>query len=308
MRSFLFFVVLVLIAVPAVSGLAQAQTNNPPFWEDKDKKSLGDIFGIKKKEPPSEEELYQEALLNFEGKPTWLARHNPEKAEQARGSKYKSWFYFRTNYTKSIELFQKLVYEYPFTRHLADADFYIAEAYFKTKDYEIALQAYQDFLTRHPRHPKAEYAHYQIALCHYERRKKNPLRDQSETMEARQAFQALLISYPETVYRKDAEDYLKKCEELLMEKEVRIGDFYYKKKEYWSASLRYQRAWAEFPKTSKADYALFRAGVCYQKLERKNDALRAFRELKASYPESPHLKEAEQYLKDNDDTEGKAEN
>lgn len=288
---------LLLLALPLGRGL-QAQTE-APFWDEEAKKSLSQKLGLKKsKETPSEEALYQEALANFEGKPTWLARLNPERAEEKKNSKYQRGLYFRTNYSQSIEQFKKLIYEYPFTKYLAEAEFYIAEAYYKSKEYEIALQAYQDFLLRHPRHPKAEYVQFQIGLCHFQQRKKNPLRDQSQTELARQAFKTLLLYYPQTSYQKEAKEYLKKCEELLAEKEIKIADFYYKQKEYWSASLRYHYAWSEFPDTSRAEYALFRAGICYQKLNRLQDMEQSFLQLKTSYPETKYLKQIENYLKD----------
>ena len=280
---------------------AGGQTHSP-FYEGPEQGgeqggTLSDLFKRKVKAPEAEEALYQEALAQFEGKPTWLAKRFPEQAGKAKGSKYRRWWYYRTNYQGSIELFQKLIYEYPFSKHLADADFYIAEAYFKNKDYDIAVQAYQDFLTRHPKNARAEYAHYQLGICHFERRKKNPLKDQNETEAALQAFRLLLTIYPESSYKGDAGDYLKKCEEALATKEAKIGDFYYSRKEYFSGSLRYHRAWTEYPNTSKSDYAVWREAACYEKMGRAEDVARAYSELVSSYPQSKYAGAAQKYLK-----------
>jgi len=296
MKKAILVIIFVLALIP-VSRLKSQPESESPFYQGGEREGLLGLFKQKEKPPEAEEDLYQEALSDFEGKPTWLAKHNPEQAEKAKEDKYLRFLYFRRNYQRSIELFQKLIYEYPFTKHLAEADFYIAEAYYQTKDYDIALQAYQDFLVRHPRNPRAEYVHYQIGLCHFQKRQKQPLRDQSETEAAWQAFKLLLILYPQTGYQKDAEDYLKKCEELLAERELKVADFYYKKKEYWSASLRYHRAWSEYNNTSKADYALFRVGICFQKMGRDQDAIRVFGEFKNIYPESDYREQTEEYLK-----------
>jgi outer membrane protein assembly factor BamD len=276
---------------------AWSQTPSPFYEGGEEGGSLSELFKRKVKAPEAEEDLYQEALAQFEGKPTWLAKRFPEPAEKAKGSKYSRWWYYRTNYQGSIELFQKLIYEYPFTKHLADADFYIAEAYFKNKDYDIAVPAYQNFLIRHPKNARAEYARYQLGICHFERRKKNPLKDQSETEAALQAFRLVVIMYPESSYKGAAEDYLKKCEEALATKETKLGDFYYSRKEYFSGSLRYHRAWTEYPNASKSDYALWREAACYQKMGRAEDVARAYRELVGSYPKSQYASPAQEYLK-----------
>ncbi len=287
---------LLLCLLPGARVLSQPEPQSP-FYEPGEGGGLRNLFNQKAKAPEAEEDLYREALADFEGKPTWLARQNPESAEKAKSDKNLRWLYYRTNYQRSIELFQKLIYEYPFTKHLAEAELDIAEAYYKTKDYEIALQAYQDFLTRHPRHPQAEYAHFRIGLCHFQGRQKNPLRDQSETEAAREAFQTLLLMYPETGYRAEAEKYSGQCEELLATREIKVGDFYYQGKEYWSASLRYRRAWVEYQNSSRTEYALFRTGLCFQKLGRTADALRTFGEFQGRYPTSKYLNQTDQLVK-----------
>ena len=294
MRNYLLIVLCLFLILTSLPSSSQTEA---PFYDAKEKKGLKSLFKKKEQPPESEEQIYQRALAEFEGKPTWLAKKYPEKAEKARESKLQKPFYYRVNYQASIELFQKLIYEYPFTRYLVDADFYIAEAYFKSKDYDIALQAYQDFLVRHPRNSRAEYVHYQIGLCHFQKRKKNPLRDQSETISAIQAFQLLLINYPETCYKEKALDYIKICEETLAEHEIKIADFYYQKKEFFSASLRYHRAVSEYPESSKADYALFKEGLSLEKLSRNEDAIRIFTELLTNYPQSKYINQVSESLK-----------
>ena len=294
------FIIAFSMAALLCAGPVLAQTPHSPFYEGNEGgTSLTDLFKRKVKAPEAEEDLYQEALANLEGKPTWLARRNPEAAEAAKNSKLRRWLYYRTNYQGAIELFQKLIYEYPFSKHLADADFYIAEAYFKNKDYDIAAQAYQDFLIRHPKNERAEYAQFQIGRCHFEQRKKNPLKDQSETEAARMGFKLLLLLYPESAHKEEAEKYLSQCEEALAEKETKIGDFYFQRKEYFSGSLRYHRAWTEYPAAPRSDYALWREAECYRKLGRPEDVLRAYHALLSGYPQSKYAGPASQYLERN---------
>jgi len=279
-----------LFIAPALPASSQEQAR-PPLYEGTGGR-WKELFKKKEKGPEEEEKLYKKALSLYEGRPTWLARRFPGKAKNAKNSRCRRPFYYRIDYEKSIELFQKLVYEFPFTKHLADADFYIAECHYKLKDYDIALTAYQDFLVRHPRDPRIEHVYFQIGMSHWQQRKKKPLRDQTQTEAAVEAFKTLLQFYPATSYQQDAEKYIDLGNKILVEREVRIGDFYFSKKEYWSASLRYHTARTEYPQTTRAQYAAYQEGICFLKLNRKDQAAKLFREFLDSYPQSEYAKEA----------------
>jgi outer membrane protein assembly factor BamD len=287
-------VLVCLAAVPDAWGRVPPES---PFYEEAGKgRSLKNLFKAKTKPPAAEEDIYAMARSYYEGRPTWLGKKYPEQAEKYRNNKWYRAYYFRIDYQKCIELFQKLVYEYPFTRHLADADYFIAESHFKLKEYEVALQAYQDFLVRHPKDPRVEYVYYQIGLCHWNSRIKNPLRDQTETEAAVAAFKTLLTIFPSGQYADKARNYVKLGNQSLSERELKVGDFYFKRKEFWSASLRYHYAWVEFPEATKADYARYREALCLEKMGRSDDAAKSYQGLLDSYPESSYRKEAQKYL------------
>jgi len=292
-----WLIALALVWLVAVSRAWARVPPESPFYEEPGKgKSLKNLFKAKAKPPAAEEAIYAMARSYFDGRPTWLAKKSPKQAEKYRHNKWYRAYYFRIDYDKCIELFQKLVYEYPFTKHLADADYYIAESHFKLKEYDVALQAYQDFLVRHPKDPRVEYAHYQFGLCHWNNHIKNPLRDQTETEAAVAAFKTYLALYPSGKFTADAQNYIKLGNKNLSEREVKVGDFYFQRKEFWSASLRYHYAWTEFPEAAKAEYAQYKEAVCLEKMGRTDNATNSFQELLNNYPKSKYLKEAEKYL------------
>ena len=84
--------------------------------------------------------------------------------------------------------------------------------------------------------------------------------------------------------------YIKQANTNLSEREVGVGDFYFQKKEFWSASLRYHHAWIDYPDTPKAEYAQYREAACYEKLNRNTDAIKAFSDFVITYPHSKYLK------------------
>ncbi len=273
-----------------ISFLCFSQPLEP--WEEESASPIKEkeyFWRKKPKPPPSEEKLYQEALAYFYGKETWLAKRFPKQAEKHKNSRWLRPLYYRRNYQRSLELFEKLLYEYPLSKYLADADFYIAQCHFQMKEYDVAIEAYKDFLIRHPRDPRAEQVYFNLALCHWRLRHKNPLRDQSETKKALEAFQQFIQLYPASSLRAQAEEYIKQAKNLLAEKEVKIADFYFKKKQYWQSALRYHYAWFNYPESSYSEYALFQEGISLYKMGKTQDAQIIFEELKTRFPKSPYL-------------------
>jgi outer membrane protein assembly factor BamD len=298
-RSLIVAVAILFIPVFCVRGQPnRAPRYESPFFEEpggKGKK-IKDMFRLPTKAPVAEEELYEKALAYFSGKPTYLAKKNPERAKKYADNKYWKYYYTRVDYDRSIELFQKLIYDYPFTKHLSDADFYIAESHYKMKDYEIAIQAYQDFLVRHPRDPRVEYVYFQIAMSHWDNRRKNPLKDQSETEAAVESFKLIPVLFPAGKYREDAEKHLKEGYKNLADREIKIGNFYFKKKEFWSASLRYHNAWSNFPESPQADYAQYREALCFQRMGRKEEMVKILQDFVTTYPNSKYVGDAQKRI------------
>jgi len=280
-RKIALFILLLLLFAPFLSAKKSS--------EIKEKKQKFQLFKKKHKTPASEEEIYNLALAYFYGKPTWLAKLAPKQAEKYKNSRWWRWLYYNTNYQQSLELFQKLIYEYPLSKYLKDADFYIAECNYKMKKFDVAIQAYQDFIIRYPMDSRTEYAYFQLGVCHWKQRKKNPLRDQTETQEALRAFEKFIQLYPQSSRRKQAEEYIKQAKELLFKKEIKIADFYFKKKEYWQSALRYHYAWTHYPDMQGADYAIFQEGVSLWKMGKNKDAEMLFEELKATHPQSSYI-------------------
>jgi len=285
------FLLFLVFSLP-IAGKSQPNPDAPFWGEPEPKSGFKELFGKKEKPPASEEEMFKEALSYFEGRPTFLAKICPKKAEKRKTSKASRFGFYRIDYQRAIELFQKLVYEYPFTRYLADADFYIAESNFRLKEYEVALQAYQDFLDRHRKDSRVEYVYFQLGNCHWQLRREHPLKDQTRTINAVENFESFIMLYPTSEYAEQAEKYIKEGREALAERENRIGDFYFKRKEFWSASLRYHTAWSVYPETRRADYALYREWLCLKKLNREEEAERVSQYLLENYPDSKYLSQS----------------
>jgi outer membrane protein assembly factor BamD len=165
---------------------------------------------------------------------TPLPRNAPEALYQRGYEDYQ-----RGKYKRAIESFQRLKEEYPLSELAIMAEMGIADAYFSDKEYVDAALSYTDFVNLHPLNENVPYALYQIAMSHY-RQIDSIDRDQTETTNAKRAFERLIARFPESKFRPLAEDMLKQCNIKLAEHELYVGRIYLKMKKYEAALQRFE--------------------------------------------------------------------
>ena len=125
------------------------------------------------------------------------------------------------------------------------AEMGIADAYFSDKEYIDAALTYTDFVNLHPLNDNVPYALYQIAMCHYKQIETID-RDQTETLNAKRAFERLISRFPQSKFRPLAENMLKECNIKLAEHELYVGRLYFKIKKYQAALKRFQTVTKEY--------------------------------------------------------------
>ncbi len=172
------------------------------------------------------------------------------------------------NYDKAIELFQRVMDQYPYSKYAIIAELKIADAYFNDKKYEEALLAYQDFEKLHPHNKVIPYVIFQEGMCYY-KRISSPDRDQSNAMGAVREFRRLIRTYPTSSYAKEGHDKLSECEERLAAHELYVAKFYYKNKHYKAALSRLTYLLNAYPDTRVAKEAEKYAQKCKKKMMRK---------------------------------------
>jgi outer membrane protein assembly factor BamD len=189
------------------------------------------------------------------------------------------------NYDKAIETFQAIIDNYPYSDYATLAELRIADAYFEDGRYEESLTYYRDFSDLHPQHEKVPYTIFRSALCQ-ERRVKSPIRDQTATREALTYLDRLLAQHPHSDYTADAEALWRELRTRLANNVLEIADFYRDRGEFESAAKRYRTVLNEFPGLGLDATALYQLGVCYSKMNRREEAVRIFQAVVENYQES----------------------
>lgn len=185
----------------------------------------------------------------------------------------------------SIEAFQAIVDNYPYSEYSVLAELAIADAYFADEKYEEALSYYRDFADLHPDHEKVPYTLYRAALCH-ERRVRTAHRDQTPTRDALILLDLLLTQHPYSEYSDEAERMWRDLRSVLAEQVRRVGDYYMEREEWESAAERYRALLNEFPGLGLDAEALYKLGVCYERMQRLEEASSVYQAVVQNYRDS----------------------
>lgn len=214
-------------------------------------------------EIPSAETLYREGLEELEGRRVLgLVPY--------------------VNHQQAIDTFQEIIDNYPYSDYAVRAELRIADAYFEQEKYEEALSYYRDFSDLHPQHEQVPYTIYRAALCH-SRRAKSPDRDQTATREALGYLDDLMRRYPHSPQAREAEAMWRDLRTRLARHVMTIGDFYLDREEWESASGRYQEVLNQYPGLGLDATALYKLGLCFNAMNRPEDARHIFEVLLRNY-------------------------
>ena len=157
----------------------------------------------------------------------------------------------KKDYGDALEAFQKLKEQYPYSKYAILAELKIADAHFNKKDYAEAAVAYEEFARLHPRNEVVPYVLYQFAMCHFLSFSTID-RDNEETMKAMEAFQRVVLAFPDSEYGTKAKKQLFECQKRMVAHEYYVGEFYYKRENYRSAKERLEKINRAYPEAVTA--------------------------------------------------------
>jgi outer membrane protein assembly factor BamD len=171
-------------------------------------------------------------------------------------------------------ILQTLINTYPDSEYIARAKLAVGDSWYAEGGSAALAQAeneYKDFATFFPNMPEAAEAQLKIANIHY-RQMEKPDRDFTHALRAEEEYRNLLQQYPDSKLVPEAKAKLREVQEVLAEREFRIGRFYYLRESFPAAIARLQSLADEYPLYSGADETLYLLGSAY---ERQVDMLRA---------------------------------
>src|SRR5271168_4229753 len=161
---------------------------------------------------------------------------------------------------------QTMINTYPDSEFIARAKLAVADSWYAEGGSASLAQAeieYKDFETFFPNMPEAAEAQLKLANIHYQQMEK-PDRDYTHAMRAEEEYRQLIQEYPDSKLVPKAKQRLREVQEVLAEREYRVGRFYYLRLAYPAAIARLKTLVDRYPLYSGADQALFLLGQSYE--------------------------------------------
>jgi len=175
------------------------------------------------------------------------------------------------DYTKAAACFQDLKDRYPYSTLAVQAELKLADALFKTKEFEEALEAYKEFEMLHPKNKSIPYVIYQQGMCNFLRMGTID-RDQTSTKKASKEFERLSREFPNNAFSLMAQRRIRRCLINLAEYEFYVGHFYFKAGRYRAALKRFEYLITHYPDHGQYGKTLFYMAKCKEKLSEEKAA------------------------------------
>ena len=208
-------------------------------------------------------------------------------------------------YSKSIQLFEKIMPKYQRKPQMERIQYMIAEANYNTSSYKLASYYFNRFIGNYPNSTKLEEAAYLVAHSYYLASPKSSL-DQADTQKALTAFQSFIDKYPSSEKLNEANKLYDELTNRLERKAFDNAKLYYKTENYTAAIValdifiedNFGTIYREEALSYKflASYELGMRSVFTKKENRLNDAIASYNKLHKRFPNTKRLKEFEGLL------------
>src|SRR5213075_2478614 len=149
---------------------------------------------------------------------------------------------------------QTLINTYPDSEYIARAKLSVADSWYAEGGATGLAQAeieYKDFQTFFPNMPEAAEAQMKVADIHY-RQMEKPDRDFTHMKRAEDEYRQMIQQYPDSKLVPQAKERLREVQEVLAEREYRIGRFYYLRESWPAAIARLKSLTDKYPLYSQA--------------------------------------------------------
>jgi outer membrane protein assembly factor BamD len=196
----------------------------------------------------------------------------------------------------AVKKFEDLDRLHPYSEWAKKAVLMQAYTQFERSNYTECITAGRRFVTLYPGSPEAAYAQYLIAESYF-RQIPDVSRDQERTGKALAAYAELIQKYPDSQYADDARHKILTVKDQLAGKEMDVGRFYLRKRQYLAAINRFKVVTTEYQTTRHVEEALSRLVEAYYALGVVNEAQTAAAVLGHNFPDSQWYKDSYDLLK-----------
>jgi outer membrane protein assembly factor BamD len=202
----------------------------------------------------------------------------------------------KRSYKEAAKKFEEVDRQHPYSDWARRSLIMAAYTYYEAKNYEESVAAAKRYIALHPGSPDAAYAMYLVGASYFDQIP-DVNRDQGRTERAMAALEEVTRKFPNSEYATSARRKIEEARDQLAAKEMTIGRYYQKKKDFSGAINRFKIVVTQYQRTRHVEEALMRLTECYLTLGILPEAQTAAAVLGHNFPESVWYKDAYQMVK-----------
>lgn len=221
-------------------------------------------------------------------------------------------YFAKGQYNRAATLLNELVAILKGTDKAEESLYMLGMSYYNQKDYQVAAQTFIQYYNVYPRGTFAELARFHAGKSLY-LDTPEPRLDQSGTYSAIQQLQMFMEYFPESSKKDEAQNMIFALQDKLVMKEYLAAKMYYNLgnylgNNYLSCVITAQNALKDYPYTNmredisililRAKYEMAIHSVDDKKMDRYRETVDEYYAFKNEFPESKHLKEADNIFKE----------
>ena len=192
---------------------------------------------------------------------------------------------------QAVKKFEEVDRQHPYSEWARKSLIMTSYAYYQAGEYDDCVNSAKRYITLHPGGADAAYAQFLIGSSYFDEIP-DITRDQARTEKAMGALDEVIRKYPGSEYSVSAKQKIEVARDQLAGKEMEIGRYYLKKKDYTGAINRFKVVVTKYQTTRHVEEALMRLTESYMALGIVEEAQTAAAVLGHNFPDSSWYKYA----------------
>jgi outer membrane protein assembly factor BamD len=192
---------------------------------------------------------------------------------------------------EAAKKFEEVDRQHPYSEWARKSLLMSAYAYYQARQYDEAIAAAKRYISLHPSSSDAAYAMYLVGASNFDQIP-DVSRDQGRTEKAIATLEEVTRKFPNSEYAAAARKKMEQARDQLAAKEMDVGRFNQKQKNFTGAINRFKVVVTQYQTTRHVEEALFRLAECYMMLGIVPEAQTAAAVLGHNFPDSDWYKDA----------------
>ena len=192
---------------------------------------------------------------------------------------------------EAVKKFEEVDRQHPYSEWARKSLIMTSYAYYQAGEYDDCVNSAKRYITLHPGGADAAYAQFLIGSSYFDEIP-DITRDQARTEKALAALDEVVRKYPTSEYAVSAKKKIEVARDQLAGKEMEVGRYYLKKKDYTGSINRFKVVVTKYQTTRHVEEALMRLTESYMALGIVDEAQTAAAVLGHNFPDSSWYKHA----------------